>query len=645
MPEGLVGGILGDDEDRPEVEAPAALAGAEAFALAISAIASRQDPGVARKTEVFLDKQAHLLEIQAEHLIDEHKLRLKSLKDALREDGIRRFGLRLRAAFQVFVALVATVVSLGVLVMLRDAFTSRRVVIAPFHAPPALAARGIDGSVIANGLLDELSRLQDATRSTSAAYNLGSAWADNIKVDVAETGISLGELSRLLRERFGHDVHIEGDLIETESGGYAFTVRGHGVPPMTFTGAGAELTKLTGEAAAYVYSKSQPARWASYLSNTGRDAEAIEFARTAVAGADPATRAELLNTWANAMENTGSPAQEALPLYIEAIRIAPRTWRSYANLMNTYMILGQEEEAWRTGEAMLKVAGGRPSAPEDASNLANWDYLTWNLQAWRDAYVADAASNAGLGTAVATAGPTIADIQMRLHEPQAAELSLKTTKADSNDPTIGAVTHFVRGRMAADSGDVAAALAHMNAFATAYANPVVSTNNPGFNCWIAPAEEAAGHPDKADAVLKTAGTYVDCYRFRADILDERGNWPAAQKAYADAVALAPDLPAAYYSWGVALARHGDLPGAVTKLQAAYQRGPHWADPLNAWGDVLMKRGQGKEALAKYDEALKYAPNWAALKQAREAAAKHMSRSPLAATNCDDYLQMNCPREP
>lgn len=35
---------------------------------------------------------------------------------------------------------------------------------------------------------------------------------------------------------------------------------------------------------------------------------------------------------------------------------------------------------------------------------------------------------------------------------------------------------------------------------------------------MAPAEEAAGHPEKADAVLKTAGTFVDCYRFRADYL-------------------------------------------------------------------------------------------------------------------------------
>jgi hypothetical protein len=39
--------------------------------------------------------------------------------------------------------------------------------------------------------------------------------------------------------------------------------------------------------------------------------------------------------------------------------------------------------------------------------------------------------------------------------------------------------------------------------------------------------------------------------------------------------------------------------------------------------VLAKRGKTRDALVKYDEALKYAPNWAALKEAREAAAKQL----------------------
>ena len=251
----------------------------------------------------------------------------------------------------------------------------------------------------------------------------------------------------------------------------------------------------------------------------------------------------------------------------------------------------------------------------------NWDTLTWNLGPWLQAELADADANGGAGTLVATAGLGIADFLARLHDREAAELALQTLKEDPNDPTIGAMTHFVRGRLASEAGNVSAAATEMEAFAVAYANPSVRFNYPGYGCWVAPAEEAAGHPEKADALLKSAGTYVDCYRFRADILDGRGDWPGAQHAYADAVALAPDLPAGYYSWGVALAKHGDLAGAVAKFKVANNKGPHWADPLKAWGDVLVKQGNTKDALTKYDEALKYAPNWKQLKEAREAPAK------------------------
>ena len=80
MAEGLLGGIVGGEEEKPEVEAPEALAGAEAFAAAVAAIASRQDPQVARDTSTFLNRQSRLLDIQAKHLEEEHPLRLALLR-------------------------------------------------------------------------------------------------------------------------------------------------------------------------------------------------------------------------------------------------------------------------------------------------------------------------------------------------------------------------------------------------------------------------------------------------------------------------------------------------------------------------------------------------------------------------------------
>jgi tetratricopeptide (TPR) repeat protein len=623
MAKGMLGGMLGDEDEKPEVEASEALGSSDAFAAAVAARLSASDPEVARDTSAFLRDQSELLKVQKKHLEEEHSARLQFLRGQAREVDIRRFGLRLRLAFQFFIALVATVIGIGAAIMIRDAVTSRRVVIEPFDAPPALAARGLTGKVVASGVLDQLSRLQDATRSSSAARSLSGAWTRDIKLEVPETGVSIGEISRLLKERFGRDVHIDGDLVETQTGGLSLTVRGNGVPPKTFSRSATELEKLTVETAEYVYSQSQPARWTAYLSNTERYQEAIAFCQTAIASVDPADRPHLLANWALAIDESGGSHREALALQRAAVKLKPDLWPAHANIQNDLMALGDEEGAWRAGENMRMAAGGRPGrAPENY--YVNWDYLTWNLQAWLDGSVADAEAHAGVGTGGFSAGPEIADIQARLHDPEAADLALKTTKEDAHDPSIAATTHFVRGRLAAEAGDIARAVMEMEAYGAAYANPAVSSDTPGYNCWIAPTEEAAGHPDKADAVLKTGGTYVDCYRFRGDILDGRGDCPGAQKAYADAVALAPDLPAAYYSWGVALAKHGDLNGAAARLKDANQKGPHWADPLKAWGDVLATQGHTKEALVKYDTALKYAPTWKQLKEARDAVAKQRS---------------------
>jgi tetratricopeptide (TPR) repeat protein len=613
MAESLLGAVLsGEEEDSAE----STKVGSEAIAAAVAANLTIHSPEIAAEAAAFFREQVEVLKIQKKILEAEHEYFETEWRPRL-------LGIRLRVGFQLFLVLVATVIGIFAAVLIRDAITSRSVVIEPFHAPPGLAARGIDGAVVASGLLDELSRLQDATRSSLDARSLTSAWTGNIKLEVLETGISVAEISRLLRERFGHDVHIDGDLIETPMGSLALTVRGNGVPPKTFSGQATELERLTVAAAEYVYSKSQPSRWAAYLTGAERYAEAIAFCRTAFASVDPSERPRLLQNWGIGIDFSGGSTREALALYRAAVKLQPDLWTVHADIQNDLIVLGDEEGAWQAGEDLRKAAGGHPGRARE-TDFVNWDYLTWNLPALLAGTVADAEATAGVGTGSFSAGLQIADIQTRLHDPVAAELALKTTKEDAHDPNIAALTHFVHGRLAAEAGDAATAAAEMEAFGTAYANPAVANNNPGFNCWIAPAEAAAGHPDKADALLKSAGTFVDCYRFRADILDGRGVWAGAQKAYADAVALAPDLPGAYYSWGVALARHEDLDGAAAKLKLANQKGPHWADPLKIWGDVLAKQDKTKEALAKYDEALKFAPNWKQLKEARDAVAKQKS---------------------
>jgi tetratricopeptide (TPR) repeat protein len=160
-----------------------------------------------------------------------------------------------------------------------------------------------------------------------------------------------------------------------------------------------------------------------------------------------------------------------------------------------------------------------------------------------------------------------------------------------------------------------------------YLDQSVALSTTSLPCWAAIAYEKTGQHGKADAALdaptKVMGisTYLDCYRFRGDLLDLRGDWTGAEEWYQKGVRLAPSLPAGYYSYGLALINHRWLDKAVEQFRLANLSGPHWADPLKAWGDVLAKQGKTEEALAKYDEALKYAPNWKQLKAAREALAK------------------------
>jgi hypothetical protein len=197
------------------------------------------------------------------------------------------------------IVLVAILIGISIAVIWYDAFASRSVVIEPFESPPVLAARGMTGKVVASGLLDELTRIQDAIQGSAAQFKrrLSNAWTNDVKVAVPETGISIGEISRLLQARFGHHLHIGGSLVQTTSGGLALSVSGDKVVAKTFTGGAEELDKLVVDAAEYVYAQSQPVLWASYLGQAGRYQEAISFITSVYAAIDPEYRPYLFNIW------------------------------------------------------------------------------------------------------------------------------------------------------------------------------------------------------------------------------------------------------------------------------------------------------------------------------------------------------------
>jgi tetratricopeptide (TPR) repeat protein len=624
---GLLGGLLGDEEDKGEVDPPGTLASAEAFAAAVAAGLAGH-PDVALKTVDFLTEQTQLLKVQKEFLKEEHALRLTHLRNQIRAEDTRQFGLRIRIGFHIFIAFTAIAIAAVVAIMVHDAIKSRSVVIEAFDVAPNAAPRVPSGKIIAAEMLDVLTKIQAASRSNAEHRSLSNAWTNDIAIEVPETAVSIGQVERTLKARFGHDQHIDADVVMTKSGGLALIVRGAGVLPKTFTDETGDLDKLVVQAGEYVYGQSQPGLYAAYLANNDRNEEGIRFAQSIYAKAQPSDRPYVLNYWANAIAGKGATGalREALPLYQEALRLKPDYWVAYNNIMYALNGLGDEEGAVQVGQRLLKAAGGRPGrAPE--FEYQNYDQAVWDLPAERAEAIADVESHSGIGTTGSAGGAEnlqIAQYEVQMHDSDAASLRLKTIPVDAKSAPDVAQATFVRALLAEETSDFKAAGREWDDYARAYANPSVSTNDPHTICFAAVTYEMTSQPAKADAALTAVGalTLVDCERFKGDVLDLRGDWAGAQKWYAEAVRLGPSIPSGYYSWGAALAHHGNLDGAAAKFNEANQKGPHWADPLKAWGDVLVKQGKSNAALAKYEEALQYAPNWKQLKEARVWAVKH-----------------------
>jgi tetratricopeptide (TPR) repeat protein len=603
---GLLGGLLGGEEDGPERDAAGeARAGADAFAAVLAADHAKHDPGVARAAEAFLGQQTRLLSEQREELSEQRALRLSHLHSQSREGRLRRFGQRIRNGMQVFTALIFTAIGVGLAVMIYDAFTSRSVVVDAFKAPSALAARGLTGDVVAAGVLDGLQKLQDATRSTDKSLNTTSAWSSDVKIEVPETGVSIGEINRLLHQRFGHDLHIDGDLVQTESGGLALTVRGDGVPAKTFDGAAGDLDKLTTQAAEYVYGRSQPAQYAIYLIGADRNADAVAF----LAGAYPRARtdderAKLAHQWGNAYGGLNLPAKSVEKQRLAMSLVKPRSrewWINWSNLTGSVATAEGEEAGWRESQAFLRAAQAAPKDQRpELGLLENAGQITWDLPLFLASNVTNAASHNGAGTLSTIEGPAIADIYALMHDP--AKGAPYMAASDPDDSITKAEALLLEGYASLDRGDPAAT----------YNDQV---------CFLGLAYGLVGRMADAEAVFKRGGAWSRCYAFHGDALAHAGDVTGAERVWAEGLKLAPDLPQVYLHRGVYELDHGDLKAAEADLSTASAKAPHYADPLKAWGDLLAKEGRWKDALAKYDEALRYAPAWAALHQARDAAAR------------------------
>ncbi|HEX9159597.1 MAG TPA: hypothetical protein VF835_05160, partial [Rhizomicrobium sp.] len=221
-----------------------------------------RDPALAGDARTLLREQARLARLQADDLSEDGALMRRSLH-------IRHASEIMKFAFELLIALVMLAIVAALGTAMWTAAHDNGLVIEAFSVPPDFAQRGLSGEVVASQLLDKLARMQQQTNSVRPADTYRNNWGDDIKVEIPDTGISIGELNRYLRRWLGHETHITGDIWHTPSG-ISVTARAEDAGE-TFAGNNGDLDALLQKAAEAIYAKTQPYRYAAFLGQLGRD--------------------------------------------------------------------------------------------------------------------------------------------------------------------------------------------------------------------------------------------------------------------------------------------------------------------------------------------------------------------------------------
>jgi len=582
-----------------------------AIALALgSATKARADAYLDEQIELVREQKA-LTRLQTKELSHELGLRHWSLW-VRHASGVLKLALELSAGL----ILLFAVTAIGVMVW--NAAHSDGLVIESFSVPPDLAEKGITGQVVATRMLDQLTAMQNVTTSLRAPKSYANNWGDDIKVEIPETGVSIGEAYRFLRRWLGHETHVGGEITRTATG-LAVTAREGGESGVTFTGGDSELDALVLKAAEQIYRASQPYRYGVYLNNQGRSAEMATVFQGLTRAASASERG-----WAYiglASFRDDDPAMRRYD-YQRAVEADPDDAAAVGYLANTYNNFGSPEQGLplvRRALALMAGAGhGQIRADWIASQTQNLQSsIDYFLGAYRDsALVFIEFIQSGHLTGVGQVG-TLATRQAMAHELDAAAATLADPLPDLPGTVDGnaLATGEARMTIAFMAEDWNGVLRQEAALQPLFLRRPSIRSQYHLRRETLAALALAKLGRFAEAEQRVRDTPADCYlclRARAQIAEMEGRHERADWWFARAVAGNPSIPMAYAEWGQAFLARGKPDDAIAQFSLANKKGPHFADPLEGWGEALMAKNQSHLALAKFAEAEKYAPNWGRL---------------------------------
>jgi hypothetical protein len=558
------------------------------------------------EADAFLREQRALAAIQKHHLHEQ----ITHLDLGIWE---KRLGIALRLATLVVGIAFASALSL----MVWDAAHAKGLIVEPFSMPPELAAKGVTGQTVASQLLSNLSNLQGRTASVRTPSSYVNNWGNDFKVEIPETGISIAELTRFLRDWLGHETHITGSVTQTDSGLTVTAYVGSDMVPAV-SGDAAGLDALVRKLSEEIYSSTQPYRYAIFVLSPGHQAEAQPALEALAANGTAQDR-----FWANNGLTTLYAWFWQWDKYAAAVRNA-RALRPDSFVPDYFSAeiepyLQHDEAALAAAKALAANRGDPDVSEENRSKLQQigvatvallqGDYGTAADTCGRIALLPQIVGSQGLCRAL------LLSALARAHDAEGLRAAIADMAAIPTFPAALLSTLNALGQAQMGHGAMLLAqppLLEKPALDQAFSFSL-DLNPRAVLPYLALARLESGDLKGAQAAIDSMpADCALCLRLRGRLAAREGNWNGAAYWFERAAKDAPSTPFPFTDWGRTLLERGDADGAIAKFAAANKLGPKFADPLEYWGEALMAKSQSHLALAKFAEAEKFAPNWGRL---------------------------------
>jgi tetratricopeptide (TPR) repeat protein len=600
-----------DDFDEARV-ANTASAGADGAALTTAFGAA----GASAEAREYLHKQSRLADLQMENVRLQNENLQKLDEFEVSHLQWRRFNDQMRGAMQIMLVAVGAAVVIAIGAAVWSASQAEGLVVDSFAVPPQFTQAGMGGDVIAADLVQRIAAVRDITNARSIAHSkdvrLGRD--EEIKVEIPDTGISLGEVSRYLRSWLGHERHLSGSLKNLRDGKIALTVALGEAEAETFAGPATDLDKLEQQAAERVFQGVDPSNYVLYLYSQGQYGDALQAIQHLIRVSDSAGMlSDGYALWGNWTRNF----EGDLPLAMRRLRFAaaidPKALPPHMEMMFTLLDMGHDETALHEARALSGFRQEDQYAWREGAGFAGV------LQAGvlqSDTETGDferAMSDRCEGMCADGILLDHAEYAARMHDiaRSRALIDQALASTDASGEGTARARHFVD----AAAGNWPRAAVEARAYDDASGKSRLAQIRVRTNVLPLLAYALARTGDLRGAhteIDETPGDCVACETARGNIDAREQNWAGAAWWFARATNDAPSIPFAYADWGAMLMAKGDLDNAIAKFKLANSKGPHFADPLEMWGESLIAKNRSDLARAKFEEANNYAPNWGRL---------------------------------